>query len=171
MISSKPPESEDWKTPGFAAGGWTRAVLVGAVNAEPWLLLARLPGEAIEEHPPDIRSALCNADPLTTALGRPSREQVTTARPAAATTLMALEMTNGATLTGMLFGGATKLASEKNIKPDEAVTRIYLKALGRKPTPPELATGREMVGPAVKDAGVEDLMWCVVMLPEFQLIR
>ncbi len=38
-----------------------------------------------------IRAALVAADPLTTALGRPNRDQVVTARAGAATTLQALE--------------------------------------------------------------------------------
>ena len=45
-----------------------------------------------------VRASLVAADPLMTALGRPNREQVMTLRFSAATTLQALELTNGKTL-------------------------------------------------------------------------
>jgi hypothetical protein len=47
---------------------------------------------------------------------------------------------------------------------------LYEKALGRKPTGPELQLAREVVGQPIQPAGVEDLLWSVAMLPEFQLI-
>ena len=56
-----------------------------------------------------IRAALVAADPLTTALGRPNREQVVTVRSTAATTLQGLELTNGETLAHILERGAKPL--------------------------------------------------------------
>ena len=40
----------------------------------------------------------------------------------------------------------------------------------RKPTQAELRLAEEMVGAPVKKEGVEDLLWAMTMLPEFQLI-
>ena len=74
---------------------WEKATDVGGVTNDPWKLVSVLPDESPLEHPEEIRSALCAADPLTIALGRPNRDQVNTERPTAATTLMALELTNG----------------------------------------------------------------------------
>ena len=45
-----------------------------------------------------VRAALVGADSLQIALGRPNREQVVTVRSPTATTLQALELTNGAEL-------------------------------------------------------------------------
>ena len=53
-----------------------------------------------------IRASLVAADPLAVALGRPNREQVVTSRPTVATTLQALELTNGETLAKILHRGA-----------------------------------------------------------------
>jgi len=48
------------------------------------------------------------------------------------------------------------------------VDKIYRTALGRPPTPVELAAAGDM---AKTEEGVEDLLWAIVMLPEFQLVR
>ena len=104
------------------------------------------------------------------ALGRPNREQVITTRASAATTLQALELTNGRTLATRIKAGAENLASEKDAK--RIIDRVYLGALGRKPTSAELAVANELIGGHHKQSdGVEDLLWAVCMLPEFQLIR
>src|SRR4029079_685184 len=106
-----------------------------------------------------------------TALGRPNRDQVNTVRPTAATTLMALELTNGGTLTDLLHKGAKKMATDKDVNADELIGRIYAKGLGRSPSENERAAAKEIIGANVEETGVEDLLWAVVMLPEFQLIR
>jgi len=119
---------------------------------------------------PEIRSSLCPADPLSTALGRPNRDQVVTERSASPTTLQALELTNGSTLADMLHLGAEKLLKDKD--PTEYLVRqIYQRALGRDPTSAELETARATVGSPASPEGTEDFLWAVFMLPEFQLIR
>jgi hypothetical protein len=50
------------------------------------------------------------------------------------------------------------------------VVTLYERALARKPTREELRLAEEMVGTPVKKEGVEDLLWAMTMLPEFQLI-
>ena len=47
---------------------------------------------------------------------------------------------------------------------------LYQEALDREPTRPELQSAREIVGQPAQAAGVEDLLWALTMLPEFQLI-
>ncbi len=102
---------------------------------------------------------------------RPDREQVVTHRESVATTLQALELTNGARLAGMLeHGAAYWLSRTGSTAPDKLIDAIYRAGLGRAPTTAELAAGRELVGSPMTKAGVEDLLWVVVMLPEFQLI-
>jgi hypothetical protein len=120
--------------------------------------------------PGRIRAALVNADSLMTALGRPNREQVVTTRSAAATTLQSLELANGATLAETLRRGATRLAST-TIQSDALVDRIFVRGLGRAPTADERALCQQALGAKATVSGIEDLLWSVVMLPEFQLIR
>jgi hypothetical protein len=121
--------------------------------------------------PAGDRAALAPSDPLLTALGRPSREQVTTTRVTAATTLQALELANGRTLATWLRHGAERLALERLPTPDALIDHVYRRALGRPATPAESRLGRERLGRVPDVEAIEDLLWVVVMLPEFQLIR
>jgi mono/diheme cytochrome c family protein len=119
------------------------------------------------------RASLISANPLTLALGRPNREQVTTIRVASATTLQALELANGPTLAGVLERGAKKLIAQAGTQPrttDQVIALVYQRALGRAPTPAENELCRSLLGDQPTAAGVEDLLWAVVMLPEFQLL-
>jgi len=58
---------------------------------------------------------------------------------------------------------------------DDAISRVYLHALGREPSTRERASARRFFssGGSVRlnSAGLEDFLWAVVMLPEFQFIR
>lgn len=117
----------------------------------------------------EIRASLVAADPLLTALGRPNREQVVTERASAATTLQALQLLNGETLARRLAQGAGRLAATHRSS-TELVDQLYVRALGRAPTAEERRLCEEMLGPSPSAEGIEDLLWSLVMLPEFQLI-
>ena len=58
-----------------------------------------------------VRASLSDADPLALAMGRPNREQVTTVRQSTATTIQALELTNGDTFAKLLKRGAEQLVA------------------------------------------------------------
>jgi hypothetical protein len=118
----------------------------------------------------NVRAALVAADPLMVALARPNREQVVTTRPTVATTLQALELTNGETLAEVLKRGAQNMLGAPSAANGGLIPALYEKALGRRPTRQERRLAQEMVGQPAQSAGVEDLLWSVAMLPEFQLI-
>ena len=119
----------------------------------------------------ETRAALAQADPLQRALGRPNREQVVTERLTAATTLQALELTNGETLAGMLDAGAARwTTADRSQPPTHLVNALYLQALGRPPTLAERKAALAEIGSPVRPEGVQDLLWALVMLPEFQLV-
>jgi hypothetical protein len=88
-------------------------------------------------------------------------------------TLQALDLSNGETLTGWLQTGAKKWAAAKqtsNWTDQKLVSNLFEQSLSRKPTMDEL----KMLTPldaANKVDAIEDLLWVVIMLPEFQLIR
>ncbi len=134
----------------------------------------KLPAEATAGPPEHrfVRAALVNADELMRSLGRPNREQVVTTRGDQLTTLQALDLSNGQILANTLARGAANLLkASAGVTPGQLIESIYLRALCRRPTPAELATGREVIGTPVTAEGLEDLLWAVFMLPEFQLIR
>jgi mono/diheme cytochrome c family protein len=117
------------------------------------------------------RAVLARADSLTMALGRPNREQVVTRRADAATMLQALELANGETLAERLKVGA-QLILDTGVRTPHGITElVYARALGRAPSADERRLCRELLGDQPTADAVEDLLWSVVMLPEFQLIH
>jgi hypothetical protein len=118
-----------------------------------------------------VRAPLVPANSLQVALGRPNREQVVTVRSSVATTLEALELTNGRDLTGILDRGAQALTDRfATEKPGNLIKHIYLTALGRSPNRTEVKITATLLGSPIGKSGVEDLLWAITMLPEFQLI-
>ena len=117
----------------------------------------------------EVRCSLVAADPLAVALGRPNREQVLTTRTSAATTLQALELTNGKTLATVLHRAASHLV-ESPTETDKLIEGLYRKGLGRSPTATERGLAHGLVGNPPQQEGVEDFLWAMVMLPEFQLV-
>jgi hypothetical protein len=113
-----------------------------------------------------VRASLVKSTLLMRALGRPNREQVVTTRPAELTTLQALELNNGKEFVNYLNRGATKLFAEKEI-----VENLYLEALSRPPSSLEKEVALKILGEGVTPESTADLLWTILMLPEFQFIN
>ena len=116
------------------------------------------------------RTSLVNDDQLTRTLGRPNREQVLTRRSSVATTLQAIELTNGATLDTALKAGAEYWIQQKIESPQILLEKIYLQALSRIPSKTELKAGLFLLEGQVTSEGIQDILWIITMLPEFQLL-
>jgi hypothetical protein len=129
------------------------------------------PAVSIAVQPGRIRAALTAADPLQVALERPNREVIVPVRASAPTTIQALELTNGSTLNERLQSGAARAVAENGANPAGWLERLYLHGLGRKPTADESALAVEILGTPMTTEGAADLLWAMVNLPEFQLIR
>lgn len=117
----------------------------------------------------EVRCGLVAADQLATALGRPDREQVMTTRATTATTLQAVELTNGATLANLLKRAAFRF-TDTPASGEQLVRLLYGRAFSRLPSATERTIALELVGQPAQRDGVEDLLWAMTMLPEFQLI-
>ena len=137
-------------------------------------LTAKLPDFA-KATPPErkfVRAALVISDPLMRSLGRPNREQVVTTRPDQLSTLQALDLSNGAILADWLNRGAANiLKAHPTATPDALIEQLYRQALSRSPTAAELRVSRELLGARPTPDSLSDLLWAIVMLPEFQLVR
>lgn len=79
------------------------------------------------------------------ALGRPNREQVTTVRQSAPTTIQALELTNGETLSTLLHLGAERLLAG-GTDGRQLTERLFVRALSRPPNAQELDLSLGLVG-------------------------
>jgi hypothetical protein len=161
---------ENWDQPDFAPANWSHAAELGGANNGPWKLGPKL-AETVANlgYLDHVRASLANNDSLMTALGRPNREQVVTTRSSAATTLQALELTNGSILAKELNKAGEEIAGESS-DASQLVDLLYKKALGRAPTSQEKTLSMNLLGSPVQSSGVEDLLWAMAMLPEFQLI-
>ncbi|NIP98527.1 MAG: DUF1553 domain-containing protein, partial [Akkermansiaceae bacterium] len=149
------PDNEALKGGGRSQGGQLAAVLKAHGSGD-W-----------GDRP--FRAVFTRLDPLQAALGRPNREQVVSSRPEMVTTLEAITLANGPHLASILKSGATKLAGDSS--PDELIERLYLFSVSRPPTAEELAVARGLMGSPVTVEGVEDLLWTIFMLPEFQFVN
>jgi hypothetical protein len=149
-----------------------------------WMLTGTAPTKAVaparippfgDSTPPErrfVRASLVDADLLMRSLGRPNREQVVTSRPTELTTLEALDLANGQILASTLSRGAANLLkTNQNATPDQLITLIFKRALSRKPSSGERAAAQSLLGREPTADSLADLLWTVVMLPEFQLVR
>lgn len=124
------------------------------------------------EVPDQIRAALVKSDLLQRSLGRPNREQVVSMRPVEMTMLQALDLSNGEIMADTIQRAATKLQEEwQGKEPEEMIHWLFMAAVSRPAFDAELSIGKEFLSDPNSQQGVEDLLWAVFMLPEFQLIR
>lgn len=123
-----------------------------------------------------VRASLLKSDFLMRSLGRPNRDQIVSMRPNELTTLEAIDLANGEELASLLRTGAERWMQEfqqRSPKPwhIEMAERLFVFALSRSPTKAELKSIESIVGTEPTESAIEDIMWAVLMLPEFQLVR
>ncbi|MGV3763794.1 DUF1549 domain-containing protein [Parapedobacter sp.] len=119
---------------------------------------------------PFVRAALVKNDPFLTALGRPSRENIISVRDVHGTLLQAMELTNGSLLNETLIAGSRDWKANYQ-DPDELIKAVFLQSFGRMPSEAEREIAREILGDKMDATRVQDLLWSVVLLPEFQFIE
>ncbi|SMO48640.1 DUF1549 domain-containing protein [Fodinibius sediminis] len=117
------------------------------------------------------RASLVENDDFLKEMGRPTRENVTTNRETEATLLQALELTNGDKLNEVMARGAERLVNEYGQATERMMTDLYLTAYGREPGDheQEILNSRLAADKPGKEQ-IEDILWAIVMNPEFQLI-
>ena len=118
-----------------------------------------------------VRAGLLASDPLQLAMARPNREVIVPVRASVASTIQALEFTNGSTVDEKLKRASAKLQAEASKDPAAWVERTFQQSFARKPSDEEKKVALEMLGTPVKPEGVADFLWAVTMMPEFQLIN
>ena len=148
---------------------WRPAVEVS--NQAVWANVVTPLRRALRDDPPEmVRASLVPANPLMRALGRPNREQIVSMRPDNVTTLEAIDLANGEVLADLLRQGAKGLAQTRGSTGD-LVESTFRRALSRPPSPEEKTEFISALGPRPTSQTVEDLLWLVLLLPEFQFVR
>jgi hypothetical protein len=133
------------------------------------VIVYKLLPETMRKSIPFPRAALVKNDPFLTALGRPTRETVSTSRISQANLLQALELTNGTQFNEAIRRGALKW-KEKYPDSNVMVREIYRNALGRMPEAEEQAIALKTLGSQPSETAVQDFIWAMTLHPEFQLI-
>ena len=145
--------SAGWEKPGYDDAKWVAASELGDLNMAPWSIESRFASAAngadFQGH---VRASLANSDELTRALGRPNRTQVMTDRDGTATTLQAIELTNGDTLANILQRGAARLVVVNRQQPGELIEELFSHALARSPSQSEANLSEELVGKPVRES-------------------
>lgn len=154
---------DDWQPAAAQSGPW-----MDRISEDARVGLARV--DMAAESP--VRAALVKSDLLMRALGRPNREQVVTVRPEDLSTLVAIDLANGEILASLLARGAENLVKDSTGKlPHVVISELFYAAVSRKPTKDEIEVLTEMSGAEIAARGMEDVLWALLMLPEFQLVR
>jgi len=158
-------EPEDgWTELGFKDLTW---VEVRDFGSKHWDQLVDFSFE--ENRPKFARASLVRQHDFLKALGRPSRENVTTKRDDQATLLQALELTNGEYFNSVLAEGADIWLETYSDK-GQLVDMLYQKSMGRNPTKIEREIAFNTIENGAAGEGLQDLFWSTVLLPEFQFI-
>jgi hypothetical protein len=154
-------EVKDWREVSELGGPWEERV-AGQLNSK----LALSAGKESM-----VRASLVKNDFLMRSLGRPHREQIVTQRPNELTTLEAMDLSNGQALADFLERGSKNLLQREWQSPDEFVVWLFRAALSREPSASERSTLKETLGDKLTEQGIQDALWAVMMLPEFELVR
>lgn len=150
---------------------WQPAVVIepnpwGAVTtAIPDLLVSSTSSKSM------VRASLLKSDLLMRTLGRPNREQIVTTRPEDLTTLEAMDLNNGTILDERLAEGARALLAKNFATPKDLISYVWRAAFSREPTAAEFQLTQSLLGSKASPSSTQDLLWSILMMPEFQIIR
>ncbi|NRB49069.1 MAG: DUF1549 domain-containing protein [Saprospiraceae bacterium] len=166
--TTKDTSDLDWTALTYDDSDWGGAWRAGRFEKSFWGVLPSFNFESTDTAL-FVRAALVKQDDFMKTLGRPVRENVTSQRSTTSTLLQSLLLTNSA-----LFHDKIKEAAQAWLAagqpPMEAVEELYVQALGRQPNPREKRILRKQLKSAEPEEFLEDVIWSLVLLPEFQLI-
>lgn len=167
--STKEKPSNGWMLINFNDQNWSPAYGYGSYAQSHW---GRLQDFRFENQPPVryTRAALVVADPFLKALGRPTRENVTTKRDDEPGLLQALSLTNDAFFTTAVAEGAAKWLEKFPNQPEQMINHLFLNLLCRQPSKSEQDLLRRYWTTRPGAEAVADMIWAILVLPEFQFI-
>lgn len=172
--TSKVPAGKEGRLGAFEPKDWKPATVVKALPVWQKVISSQAPAllaQGANASTRMIRASLVKSDFLMRTLGRPNRDQIVSMRPNDLTTLEAIDLANGQTLAVALVKGAKKIATKARPDSKALILDLYRHALSRDPSPNELATAQEVLGDKPSEQGIQDLLWAICMMPEFQFVR
>ncbi|WP_298551382.1 DUF1553 domain-containing protein [uncultured Algibacter sp.] len=168
-VSSRDLPEGDWVAVAYDDSSWKKVRNYSTGNFKNW---GQLLDFTFKPHSEKFaRASLVKQHPFMKALGRPSREIVTTSREDQATLLQALELTNGEFFNGILEEGAQSWLIKYGEDSSAIVDDLYEQALNRQPSNEEKTMMLNVLGNVPKQEQLQDAFWAVLMSPEFQFIN
>ncbi|MEZ5040956.1 MAG: DUF1553 domain-containing protein [Saprospiraceae bacterium] len=162
--------AQNWTTLAYDDREWTAVERQGRFQKSYWGALLRFRFESDTIHPAFARAGLVQQDDFMKTLARPTRENVATQRDQEATLLQALMLTNSKFFHENIARGARQWLEKSGDEPGALVEALYWKALGRSPTRKERKRLLQELEGLPDPRGLEDIIWALVLLPEFQFI-
>ena len=168
LTTDKEPQG-NWKSLTFIDTSWSEPRRYGSFQRSYW-------GQPLafsfdqREGLPFARASLVKLDPFMKTLGRPVRENVATTRDDEATLLQALVLTNGEFFNDQIALGAKNWLERSEGNPEKLADNLYQQLFSRTPSRKEARIVRNQLGEDPTKEQVADLIWAMVLLPEFQFI-
>jgi mono/diheme cytochrome c family protein len=162
--------AQDWTALQFDDLAWKDAWRAGSFSNSYWGSLLNFTFSPDSIDLPFARASLVRQDDFMKTLGRPVRENVTTKRSEEATLLQSLMLTNSSFFHEYLARGATSWLQQSGEDHAALIDQLYLKALGRLPVRKEKKLLLKKLEEEAPQEALEDIIWTLVLLPEFQLI-
>ncbi|MEO5581576.1 MAG: DUF1549 domain-containing protein [Saprospiraceae bacterium] len=170
LSSNNEEYGDDWKKINFNDHVWKQAHRYYRFTNSPWGLLTRFRIDSIENRHQVSRAALVQADAFSLALGRPTRENVTTKRSEEPGLLQTIALTNNALLHKRIQEGATQLIESFKSDKTLCLEHLYLKLLSRYPSDKEIQILTSYFASSYRSEDMEDLIWSIIVSPEFHYL-
>lgn len=166
--TTKDTTDVEWTSLTYDDSQWENAWRAGKFEKSFWGVL---PAFDFNDSIPTafVRASLVKQDEFMKTLGRPDRENVTSQRSTTSTLLQSLLLTNSTLFHDKISQAAKSWLAEGH-SPMEAAEYLYQQALGRQPNKKEKRILHKQLKNAGPQAALEDIIWSIVLLPEFQLI-
>jgi Protein of unknown function (DUF1549)/Protein of unknown function (DUF1553)/Planctomycete cytochrome C len=170
-LSTKTDEKDDsWKKIKYNDHDWKPAHQYYRFTNSPWGLLTRFRIDSTDKKFQVARAAFVQADPFSLALGRPTRENVTTKRSEEPGLLQTIALTNNTLLHTRIKEGSSRLFDSFKENQSQCIEHVYLKLLSRHPSSEELKILSSYFTSSYKPEDIEDLIWSIIASPEFQYL-
>ena len=167
-VSLDEEPAENWKDYGYVDTSWQKVWTAGSLERSHWGRLLNFNFD--ETDSTIIRAALVALDPFLKGLGRPVRENVTTSRESETTLLQSLLLSNNAFLMNAIKEGARAWMQKFSGDKTKTIRQIFNQSLGRDPNRSEEKLLLKAWQGELTQEKMEDLIWSIMLLPEFQFI-
>ncbi len=161
-------KDSSWNQVTYNDKSWRKAKQYASFHQSPWGKLVHFNMDGSQHHL--LRASQVNADPFQLAMGRPTRENVTTRRNEEPGLLQSITLTNNQLLHQRIEEGAHRWYEKYKSDKDDLIRNLYLSLLCRLPDQKELETMHTFLSTGDNRMGLEDIIWSILVSPEFQFI-